>query len=271
MGARNGSRPFQTACRRVVAPFAVVVTASLLLAGQAGAAQIAGATYTGTHAGGGALSFTVGADGSRLVSHRIEAIPGDTCIYVAQGDAGEWVGAPVLGNVFAYDLHDAFFFTGTFPGEQTAVGTLRLFNRAVAGVKPACDTGVIQWSASTQSVAPPAGQAPAVTPPGTTPRPATRPKRRTYRTTLLVRKPTARRLTARVRSLGAGCARGRTVKLKRGLRTIASATSSASGLVAFKLSASMRGQRVRMTVGAKVGATLACTAGSSKTLKLPRR
>lgn len=258
--------------RRVVRRRVVLLILSgwLLSASPVLANAVPGASYAGTVANGGAIHFTVAADASRLTSYRISEVAGDTCVFVAGGDAGEWEGAAIVSNAFAYNLSGAFFLRGTFPAAQSAAGTLRFSNPAVAGVKPACDSGVLAWSASTQAAPQPVGGAPAPGPGSTQPSTA-KPGLRRYRTTFVLNRPGRVRLVGRLRSLGGGCADRRRVTLKRGTRTVASATSKANGTFSFRRTRSLRGVTVRFTVAERRRAVLVCGAATSRAIRLPTR
>lgn len=219
------------------------------------AAVVAGATFTGTHAGGGTVRFTVAADGTRLTSYSIRDVPGDTCTFVAGGVAGEWEGTPIVNNAFDYRLHDALRFAGTFPTSASATGTLRLFNRAVSGVKPACDSGTLTWTATaTVSTGPPAAEDPQAT----TAR---------FTTTIKLRRRGRTKLAGRLGSPSRACRSRRRVTLKRGSRTIAATRSTRGGRFSFKRSAKSRGRMVRARVSMRTVPAAVCTAAKSKRVR----
>src|SRR5262245_41089757 len=102
-------------------------------------ALIAGTTYAGSAATGGSVKFTVAPDGSRVTAYEVRGVPGDSCVFVAVGTEGDWEGAPIVNGAFEYRVHDVELFQGSIPDPASASGTLRYFQRAVAGVRPACD------------------------------------------------------------------------------------------------------------------------------------
>jgi hypothetical protein len=55
---------------------------------------------------------------------------------------------PIAGNMFE-DTSPPLTFTGSFPGAQSAQGTLRMSTSS-----PHCDTGSLAWSATTTSQPP---------------------------------------------------------------------------------------------------------------------
>jgi hypothetical protein len=242
-------------------PFASIAAVTLAL--------IAGATYAGTHAGGGEVRFTVAADGTRVDSYRIRDVPGDTCRFHAGGVAEEWEGAAIVNRAFEYRLHDALLFEGTFAEDDvTATGTLRMFNREVPGVKPACDTGTVTWTATTPPPpAPPDGPPPVGEPPLLPGGPPANEATATYRTTITLRRRGARRLTGRLRSPSRACSTRRKVVLKRGSKRIASARSSSDGRFTFKRRSSTRGRKVRASVARVAVAQSICAASRSKTVR----
>jgi hypothetical protein len=242
----------------------VIALGSVLAASAARGAEVPGATYTGTHAGGGTIEFTVSADGTRLDSYRIRDVPGDTCIFNAGGDKGEWEGAPIIDHAFEYRLYDSsLILRGAFAGAQSASGTLRMSNQAVPGVKPACDTGTVAWTASTTATPPAAAPQAASSPSGPAASP-TAAVRTSFGTSVALRRLGKTRLAGRIGSAHRGCRSKRRVTLKRGSTTIRSTLSRADGTFQFPRSGSVRGRQVRATVAARAGATVACAAGSSK-------
>lgn len=253
---------------------ALAATAFVVAAAPALAAPVGGATYTGTYGNGaGPIQFRVSADGARLDSYRIADIAADTCRFLAQGDTGEWE-TPIARADFEYRLYDAILFRGTFGAGGVASGTFRLYNAAVPGVKPACDTGVVAWTAAVPGVAPPGGNPPGGGAPGGVPgspeapgkAPAARRAPTAARTSLARVRRVGRRISGRVRSAQAPCRRGRKIQLRRGPTTIARATSRPDGTYAFVLKRPRRGQTLRVRVTARTG-TAPCTAATSASFK----
>ncbi|HEX7293775.1 MAG TPA: hypothetical protein VF259_04455 [Solirubrobacterales bacterium] len=131
-------------------PFiAVVMTSFLFLVGgvsTAGAFHIPGATYVGTHSGGGAVIFDVSADGSSVTRFRVENYHTEFCDVAFIQHTG---GAPIVNNSFTFSSGLLeISYSGTFPGVQVAQGT---FNDTE------CATGTLTWTART--TASPAGSA----------------------------------------------------------------------------------------------------------------
>src|SRR6266511_2335051 len=130
-------------------PIFVLSAAALLLAGglPAGATHIPGATYTGTHSGGGTLEFTVAGDGSGITSFKINNIPGDVCTFSEWSVTFSQGNIPITNHSFSYDITSGngqgSSFSGTFPGTQSAQGS---FRRAfgLPGL-PRCDSGTLTW------------------------------------------------------------------------------------------------------------------------------
>jgi hypothetical protein len=245
-----------------------IALGSALAVSSALGAEIPGATYTGTHQGGGTIEFTVSADGTRLDSYRIRDVPGDTCIFNAGGDKGEWEGAAIVDHAFEYRLYESsLVFRGAFQGAQSASGTFRMFNPAVPGGKPACDTGTVAWTATTTatpatvSEPPQRGGSPAA------PASPTGAASRSFGTSVGLRRLGKTKLAGHLRSAHPGCTSKRRVTLKRGPTVIRSTLSKADGTFRFPRSASVRGRLVRATVSVRTGATATCAAGSSKRIK----
>jgi hypothetical protein len=134
----------------VYRPFIAIVAASLLLlvggASTAAAFHIPGATYIGTHSGGGAVIFDVSADGSTVTRFRVENYHTEFCDVAFLEHPG---GTPIVNNSFSFSSSFlAFGYSGTFPGVQVAQGTF---------IDTECATGTLTWTART--TASPAGSA----------------------------------------------------------------------------------------------------------------
>lgn len=112
----------------------------------AAAFHIPGATYIGTHSGGGAVIFDISADGSTVTRFRVENYKTEFCDVAFLQHTG---GAPIVNNSFNFSSSILEFgYSGTFPGVQVAQGT---FNDTE------CATGTLTWTART--TASPAGSA----------------------------------------------------------------------------------------------------------------
>jgi hypothetical protein len=146
--------------RHLITSFALGAAVAVLVASPAAAAAIAGATYNGTVAGGSSMSFTVSGDGAGITSFSAAGpLVGDTCTF-SNVSATYSTPLAIVNNAFA-DTTPPLTFSGSFPGAQSAEGTLRMHTTS-----PACDTGDLSWSATTTSTPPvtssppPAGASP---------------------------------------------------------------------------------------------------------------
>jgi hypothetical protein len=267
---------------------ALAAIGCLAAATPAGARHAGGAGYAGTYGdGAGQIRFTVSADGRRLTSYRISDVAGDTCRFYAQGDSDQWE-TPIDQERFEYRLYDAILFRGTFGADAVASGTFRLRSDAVPGVKPACDTGVIAWTATATTGAADgggpvdgsgaAGGSGAADGAGTAGDPGAggqtpvagsgKPGATTLLRTGVSRVGrSATRISGRLSSPGAACRRGRTVLLRRGARTVATATSKADGTFSFARRRTMRGQTLSIRVLSRTVPSAICGAAASKRFK----
>jgi hypothetical protein len=211
---------------------------------------IAGATYNGVAEDGASVSFTVSPDGTIVSSYRMGMVSGDTCMFVGEGDKGVWEGAPIVNGAFEYRLYDAILFKGFFPGAQSAAGTFRFYNHA-SNAAPACDTGIVHWTATTTA------RPPTKPPPQSHPKP-------TFVTRVVLRKLSSTRVGGRLSSPNGACRPSRTVTLWRGPRRIASTRSKPDGSYSFPRSKLVRGHRVRASVSRRTLRSSVCAAGSSK-------
>jgi Ca2+-binding RTX toxin-like protein len=115
----------------------------------AAANHIAGATYNGTVQGGSAMSFTVSGDGTGITSFSASGpLQGNSCTF--SGISASYpTPLPITNHSFA-DTSPPLTFSGSFPSQQSASGTLRMKT-----TNPACDTGDLPWTASTTAAPPP--------------------------------------------------------------------------------------------------------------------
>jgi hypothetical protein len=130
----------------IAVTFAALVS---LVAAPAHANHVPGATYRGTHSGGGTVQFTVSADGTRVTSYGVFRIPvagGQTCFAAT---APEFAGIPIVNHHFAST--GDFVFTGSFPRAGFAKGTLAYRNAP----SPCGTTATFTWTATTGSGPPP--------------------------------------------------------------------------------------------------------------------
>jgi hypothetical protein len=240
---------------------------ALACAGPAAAGGVPGASYSGALPNGATIELTVSADGTRLVRYRLANVPGDTCLFLAQGEPPEWE-TPIAGDAFEYRLYDAILFRGSFGAANTASGTFRLLNHAVQGVKPACDTGTVSWTATTTAEAPgspaPAGGGPAA---AVSPGAAVTSPRARYRSSLGLRRRSSRQLSGRVSSPNRACLAGRRIALRRGSVTLATTTSRADGTFVFRRTRATRGHGLRARVAELTRPATVCAAAQSSLLR----
>ena len=84
-----------------LAGMAVVAVAgpiALLTGPHASAQPIGGATYTGTHSGGGTIQFTVSGDGSQVQEFTAYDVPGDVCEF--EGENPFPIPLDIVGDSF---------------------------------------------------------------------------------------------------------------------------------------------------------------------------
>jgi len=234
----------------------------MITPGAAVAAPVPGATYNGVASDGGGVSFTLSQDGTLVVSYQLRGVPGNTCQFNADGGAEVWAGAPIEQNAFSYKEGNALSFQGSFPGAQTASGSFQLHQDA-NGRSPACDTGVVTWTASTTSA--PRGGPGGAGPGGSGSGPGSH--RRSYATRVSLREASSQLLAGRVVSAVGACRAQRTVILWRGSRRIASTRTKRGGRFTFARSIEMRGRAIRASAPSRKVPTGACAAASSKFIK----
>jgi hypothetical protein len=131
---------------RLVVAVALAVGAA---ATTASAHHIAGATYTGTHAGGGTVSFDVSPDGTKITRFEARGIKGDVC----EGDDGvQWnpgFGDPLVDHAFTSvpGSSPSLSYRGSFPRKQAAEGSF-----SVDVTQPEfgrCRAENVSWTATT--------------------------------------------------------------------------------------------------------------------------
>jgi hypothetical protein len=151
----------------------------MLDAGRAQAEHIPGATYTGTHSGGGSISFTLpdasGADGELTVTQ----IPcdGQTLASITAQFESADIDASVEPHSFvlANPGGQGLTVNGTFPSSGSAEGTFEVQLGGPPELPPglsACSSGVLTWTATTAAPAPPPATATPPPPPPPTGCPA---------------------------------------------------------------------------------------------------
>ena len=122
-----------------------LTAAGVLCTGSARALRIPGATYSGTHSGGGTVAFTVSPTGFEVTSVSFENLPLGCGTYLT----GErTVNAPITNDAFSHTAQGEsdISVSGTFTGLQTATGTLSWSGSFCAGNHP-----TVTWEASTSS------------------------------------------------------------------------------------------------------------------------
>lgn len=144
---------------------AVLAVLILVAAGlpNGAAAQSGAAEYSGSHSGGGAVRFTVAANGARLTSLTVTGVAGDGCAWEPLG-LDTWGGAiEIRDNAFSAANADGDTITGIFPAPFRAEGTLR-----VVDPSSGCTSGPLTWVATSPE---PARVAPAPRTPPAQPAP----------------------------------------------------------------------------------------------------
>ena len=258
MSRRHRSRR-RAACNGGLTGVLAVTVTLTLAAAPAVADPVPGATYNGMAADGANVTFTVSPDGTLVDSYRITNVIANGCQFTAEGDKGVWEGAPIVNNAFSYQLGDAIFFQGTFPGAQSASGTFRLHTGA-------CETGTVAWTVKTTANPPPPATG---GPPGTggggggTGSSGGGGSKHVFVTRVTLRKLSSKRLGGRISSPSGACRAGATVILWRGQRRFARTKTKANGTYWFARSNAIRGRRVRASVLKRTVTAGVCAAGSS--------
>ncbi len=136
----------------------LLVAAGLTLAATpANANHIPGATYTGTTAMGGTVSFDVSTQGGSIRRFAWSGVP-TNCGMTTGTSTGSFVGSipilsqPNLGHAFSQAPGRRVLFSGSFPANQQAEGTLGTGPRQAVG--SGC-TFSVGWTATTAAMAPP--------------------------------------------------------------------------------------------------------------------
>jgi hypothetical protein len=237
--------------------------------------EIAGATYRGATANGATVELTVSQNGTKVDSYVIDGANGDPalgdkCTIHAEGHPPQFAGAAITNHSFSYQWYYATDIRGTFSGAQSVTGWFRLYNPAVEGVKPACDTGEVQFTLSTTATSPPPTETdtqptettPTVT--GTSPPP---PRAEVARySSKLTLKRVGKKLRGKLTSKGPGCQVGRYVLLLSRGRAVARTKSGKDGSFTFRLSKSLAHKRVQAKIRAERSASAYCRAAATKLL-----
>jgi hypothetical protein len=157
----------------VVVSLTILAMAAVLSQPHAAANHIAGATYMGSHSGGGSVEFDVSGDGTGITRFRATDVPGSTCVF-GEIEVNFGTPLPIEDHSFTRQVGTGLSFEGTFPSPGTANGTLRAFQPAIPFVQPACDSGTLNWDAATDAPTPTANPTPTPTQ-SPTPTPTTGP------------------------------------------------------------------------------------------------
>ncbi len=273
----------------------VLVRALVLAVALAGAASsaiadpIPGASYRGVASDYAIVTFTVAADGSSLTSYSITNVHGNTCSFSGDGVAGSWDGAPIVNGAFDYQIGASMTFQGTFPGAQSASGSFQFHNNAVAGAAPACDTGTVNWTATTTANPPSGGGGGSGSGSGGSGSGGSgsggngsggngsggsgsganggTSQKTKVPTRVVFGKLSRTQLGGRIRSASKDCLASRTLILWRGGRRIASTRSKVNGTYSFRRSANVRGRKVHVQVTPLTNASTICEAATSGTVK----
>jgi hypothetical protein len=142
--------------RSAVVGLIVGLAVFLGFAEAAAANHIAGATYSGTHTGGGNVLFEVSPDGTRITRFRVENVPGPGgCMIIFREIFSAGDSTPINNHSFSYQSSDTQL-SGSFPQPQQASGSFQGFANFPGG----CNTFPTTWTASTQSQPPGGGGGP---------------------------------------------------------------------------------------------------------------
>ena len=114
VGSKARARGIHAGVKRLVtSSFAVLGVSS------ARATHIPGATYTGTHSGGGSVTFVVSADGGSITGFTIVNNPGSSCTL----NRVRAPFAPISDYSFSSTFGGGFSVSGSFPAVRTASGS----------------------------------------------------------------------------------------------------------------------------------------------------
>ncbi len=109
------------------------------------AEHVPGATYSGTHSGGGTVELTVSPDGSNVTSFSYAALP----IGCGTSLTGKWTGGwPILNDAFSFppQREGDVTFSGTFSDVQSVSGTATWVGSFCGGSHP-----TVTWEARTSA------------------------------------------------------------------------------------------------------------------------
>jgi hypothetical protein len=89
----------------------------------------------------------VSGDGSQVVEFTASDVPGNVCEF--EGPNPFPIPLDIVDDSFGPGMPGLFEVSGSFPSVGTAQGTLRVVQEPVPPLVPGCDTGTVDWSAST--------------------------------------------------------------------------------------------------------------------------
>jgi len=131
----------------------IAALAPLLMTFLAAADPIPGGHYTGTVTGGGTVAFDVSANGTQVENFAVSNVPGTIpppgsgpCAF--QQSTYPPIPLDIVSNAFGPGIPDFYELSGSFPGPNTAQGTLRLFYPEIPDISPACDSDIVGWVAT---------------------------------------------------------------------------------------------------------------------------
>ena len=137
--------------RKLLVLLPIAALAPLLITLLVAAAPVPGAHYSGTITGGGTVALDVSGDGTQVLSFAVSDVPGGgSC--VIQRTFPIPLDISLTGD-FGPGIPDFFEVTGSFPGPDTAQGTLHV----VVPPEPplqGCDSGLVDWSAAVDASTP---------------------------------------------------------------------------------------------------------------------
>jgi uncharacterized repeat protein (TIGR01451 family) len=136
--------------KSVAALVLAVVVGGLVGASGAQANHVFGATYVGTHSGGGEIRFTVSRDGSYVAALAFTNLPAGCGLFIGHTDSRPLL-APITNHAFSYTSAgtptDPVSFAGTFSDTLSASGTLR-WTSDTSCSEPA---PTVTWTATTSA------------------------------------------------------------------------------------------------------------------------
>jgi hypothetical protein len=129
--------------RLIVLTMALMVTGVVVITAVL-AAHVPGATYNGTHQGGGEVEFEVSQDGNGVSSFTARDVPGNTCDFT-EVTVNYDPPLPITNHEFSSSSSVGLSVSGSFPQAGQAQGNLTVKQPGF----PACNAFDIPWSATT--------------------------------------------------------------------------------------------------------------------------